>query len=356
MLTDGGILFSGVLFCLIGSLFAFAVIAKKKKPSLNAPFFALSCILAFAVIVTSFFFWKQSDFISSVTLPAFIAPAVCLPGLALLTLAFPKPRLQFLALALCCAALVFGLNLSVVFSENLPAVVNLVLSFLLWLSVCFIPRVFNLNLGLLCIETLTIALGCLLLFFINALPFALGFLSGNIAACFLALLIAGRSNKNLLISDQMCNLLGFLLGWLVILTLAEGTGSCLLTFALYPLIELIVVLAQKLTFLPQYAIAKNNTLYIHIVSEEISPPIVNRHFLRISAICILFGCFQAFAPNIYSIPSFTLLVVFWQLYRIFNWRESSLTLKETNQRLLNTVRKNLQEVSKNFKKGAENKE
>lgn len=349
MFTGSGLLFFGMLFCLIGSFFAFSLIGKKSRPSFNAPFFAISIILCIAIMASCFSGLIPSDFISAITPVSFAAPAVILVALALLTLAFPKPWLQFIFLATGCCGIIFGFNIVIIFYSGLPPVLNKILTAVLWLGICYCPRVLNLNTGIICLQTLTIALGALLLYFINALPLALGMLAVCIAACFAGLLIAGRNNPNLLISDLMCNLLGFLLGWLIIYASAEGAGACFTVFALYPLIEIVFSLAQKLTFLPQFAIAKNNTLYLRIIDADMTPSIINRYLLRISAICILFGCFQAFAPNDYSIPVFCFLVVLWQLYRIYNWREIPSSLKETNKKFVNDVKNHLQEISQTLK-------
>lgn len=349
MLSGSGILFSGILFCLVGSFFAFALIARKGLPSFNAPFFAVSLIICCAVITAGLLFWTPNDFVTDMTMPAFIAPAVALPILALITLAFPKSCLQLLLLAACCGGVTFGFGISVTFSEALPPVANQLLTALLWLVVCYCPRIINLNTGLIGIQTLTLALGGMLLYFIGALPLALGFLSACFAACFSAFLIAGSHNPNLQLSDQMSNLLGFLLGWLIIYASAEGAGVCFLVFSLYPLVEVIFAMSLKLTFLPRFAIAKNNTLYLRITDAEMPPALINRHLLRINAVCILFGSFQSYAPNNYSIPVFCLLIVLWQLYRIYNWREVSASLKETNQKFIRSVKENLQEISGNLK-------
>ena len=349
MLSGTGIIFSGILFCLIGSFFAFALIARKGLPSFNAPFFAVSLLVCCCMVVFALLFWLPADFVSGVSAPAFAVPAIALPALALLTLAFPKPWVQFIALTVCCGGIVFGFGIDIAFSAALPAVVNRFLTALLWLTICYCPRILNLNPGLIGIQTLALTLGGMLLYFIGALPLALGFLSACVAACFTGFLIAGRQNPNLQMSDQMSNLLGFLLGWLIIYASAEGAGSCFAIFALYPLVEIVFAMSQKLTFLPRFAIAKNNTFYLRVIDAEMTPSIVNRHLLRINAVCVLFGSFQTFAPNDYSIPLFCLLVVLWQLYRIYNWRHISYSLKETNQKFINDVRENIQEISQNLK-------
>lgn len=349
MFTGSGLLFFGMFFCLIGSFFAFSLIGKKGRPTFNAPFVAVSALLCFAVLASVFLFWEPSDFISSVTPAAFAAPAVLLLFLAMLSLVFPQPQLQFILLALSCGGIVFGFDVFIRFSSQLPPLPNKILTAVLWLAICYFPRVINLNTGIVCIQTLTIALGALLLYFINALPLAVGMLAAYTAACFIGLLVAARNNPNLRISDLMCNLLGFLLGWLTVYASAEGAGSCFAVFAIYPLIEVIFALAQKLTFLPQFAIAKNNTLYLRMIDADMTPSVLNRYLLRISAICILFGSFQAFAPNDYSIPVFCLLVVLWQLYRIYNWRELPSGLKETNKKFISDVKNNLQEISQILK-------
>lgn len=349
MFTGSGLMFFGALFCLIGSFFAFSLIGKKGRPSFNAPFAAISALICVAVLAFCFLRLIPSDFISALTITSFAAPAVALIFLVLLSLAFPKPWLQFVLLSASCCGIVFGFNVVIIFYADLPLWFNKFLTAALWLAVCYCPRVLNLNTGIISLQTITISLGTLLLYFIHALPLALGILAACIAASFAGLLIAGRQNANLLLSDFMCNLLGFLLGWLIIYASAEGAGACIAIFTLYPIIEIIIALAQKLTFLPQFAIAKNNTLYLRIVDADMTPSIINRYLLRISAICILFGCFQAFAPNNYSIPVFCLIVVLWQLYRIYNWREIPSTLRETNKKFVNDVKNNLQEISQTLK-------
>lgn len=348
MFAGSGLLFFGMFFCLISSFFAFSLIGKKNLPSFNAPFVAISAIICTAILIYSLF-WKSSDFISSITSSAFIAPAILLLFLSLISVAFPKPWLQFILLALSCCGIIFNFNIFIEFSPQIPPIINKLLSAALWLTICYFPRIINLNTGIICTQTLTISLGTIMLYFINALPQALGMLAAYISACFIGLVIAGQKNSNLLLSDRMSNLLGFLIGWLVIYASAEGAGSCIIIFALYPLIEITIALIQKLTFMPQFAITKNNTLYLRMINADTPPSIINRHLLRISAICILFGNFQAFAPNNYSILIFCLLIIIWQLYRICNWREIPSGFKETNKKFLSDVKNNLQEVSQRLK-------
>lgn len=349
MLTNTGIIFSGIFLCLIGCFFAFSLISRKGAPSFKLPFFCISFFICCSILIFGFFSWSGADFISNISLSSFIAPAIILFVLTLITLAPLKQWFQLGLLFICCIGIVFGFDLCIVFSGSFPHTVNSFLTALCWFSICCFPQILNINSGLISIQTLTLSLGGLLLYFIDALPLALGFLSACIAACSLAFLISGRQNMNLQLSDQMSNLLGFLLGWLVIYASLESAGSCFLVFAIYPLIEIVFSLCQKLTFLPHFAIIKNNTLYMRITDSEMTPSIINRHLFRISAICILFGSFQAFSPNNYSIPLFCFLVVLWQLYRIYNWREISYSLKETNQKFIRDVKENLQEISQTLK-------
>lgn len=353
MFTTTGIFFFAMLFCLIGGFLVFELINKKGRPSFNAPFFALSCLLATVIIIINLFYWVPSDFISGISQASFIAPAVVLVGLCLLSLGFSSLVLQFLALVAAIGAIVFGFGLFVSFSEALPPILNQFFTAFLWVAICYVPRVINLNIGLVSIQTLTISLGCFILYSIGVLPLAIGVLALSISTLFACWLLVSRQYPHVLISDKMCNLLGFVLGWLVVYAAIEGVGSCVLIFGLYPLLEVLFALAQKLTFLPQFAIVKNNTFYIRLADKSMPPAVINRYLLRTDAMCIFFGCFQVFAPNSYSIPVFCLLAVLWQLYRLYTWQGASESIKEINQKFVANVKNNLSEISENLRRKGE---
>ena len=152
------------------------------------------------------------------------------------------------------------------------------------------------------------------------------------------------------LKDSGADLLGFLLGGLLIWCAAEGSGTPAVIFSMLLICETFFALAQKLTFLPRFADLRADTAYARAIASGLTPQVVASHVLRINLLLILFGCFQVYAPNQFSIPLVCAAVTAWQMYRLQNWQTLTSGLRETNRAVIGELKKNFSELKNNFNK------
>lgn len=280
-------------------------------------------------------FWYPYDFINNFRLWQFLIP----PATTVLIIAALFIRRPFVvAAAVFAAALisVFAAGFEIVIIPAVPLFANQLLAAIILSCFALGWRTLSGLNPLPQTQGISVCIGFLILYFLGCAPLVLGICSAGILA---ALIIAYLYSKVQPIGLNASPFLGFVIGWLGLISYNEYLFSCFIIFTTFYLLELVVCLARKLTFLPQYKEIAYNGITLQAYSEGLPSYMVIRTIWNTDILLIIFGIFQIHANNNYSIPIFTALITCWQLYRISNWQTASQTLKETNRELVNEVKK-----------------
>lgn len=280
-------------------------------------------------------FWYPCDFINNFRLWQFFIP----PATTLLIIAALFVRRPFtVAAAVFVAALIsiFTAGFEIVIIPSIPLFANQLLAAVALSGFALGWRTLSGLNPLPQTQGISVCIGFLILYFLGNAPLVMGICSAGILA---TLIIAYLYSKVQPVGLQASPLLGFIIGWLGLISYNEYLFSCFVIFTTFYLLELIVSLARKLTFLPQYKEIAYNGITLQAYSEGLPPYMVIRTIWNTDILLIIFGLFQIHAGNNYSIPVFTALITCWQLYRISNWQTASQTLKETNRELVKEVKK-----------------
>ena len=171
---------------------------------------------------------------------------------------------------------------------------------------------------------------------------------GNFAAALLgaltALLVYNWYPAKLLLNDGACVSLGFLLGWLTILTAREGTGSCALIYAMYYILVICWAVGRKL--IANDGSLVSNTPYYRLNASGLSPAEIGQNVAKLLTVLLVLGSFQVYAPNNYSLPLAAALVTLWFMSKLNNWQEPQQSLKDINREVIRDIKDNVEDIKK----------
>lgn len=336
----------GLLFCLIAAFVVFGIMARRRIPVLT-PGLTLFLPPLVCAGVYAGAAWNGYDFISTISPFKFLALLLAATPIAVLSSKLNNIYIRALLMFACSAGVLICFNFQLPSIITLPSLAGQLLAALLWTIFALSLRLINGQPALAAIQTTGTGLGILLLYFIGAVPFALGFTAGCLAAAAAAFLVYNWYPPVLELKNSDVDTLGFFLGGLLILCSLEGCIAPAFTLILYPVCETVFALLQKLTFLPRYADMQENTSYSKAAALGLNPKIIASHILRLNLLLILFCCFETYAPNQFSLPLIFAVITIWQMYRLANWNTLSSGIKETNQNILKELKKNFSALKNN---------
>lgn len=280
-------------------------------------------------------------------LTAFVCTAVIYAVSLDRRLAHFMPAFIFAAAAACSFFLPNGFML---FDGHLPLILDRMSVILLWTVFSWCYFYFNGVDGVISSVSFAIPGGLLFLSLFGAVPALIGGFGAVYAAVILAFFSYNRYPAQLLLTRGGCTALGFMLGWLAFKGAAEGVGSCILIFCIYIFVEMIFASAQKLSFQPKHQDLVANTNYYRINLSGLSPDIIADSLLKLQLLLWILGCFQAFAPNNYSLLILSLLLTAWFINKLYNWETGHQTLKDINQEVIRDIKDNVSQLTQKIDK------
>lgn len=336
-------LIANIFICLIVSAFLFALKIKKMQPSLLSVIFLLLPMTT--LIISLYTVWSSADFIISTSRLQFISPILLAIPFAIISFCKQISLLYRFLLSITLSAIsIFAFNLPIDIIPQAPLWLNQTLAIFLWSIVTISMRILNKYDSFVAAEGFSICIGIIILYFIGGLPFALAFYATGFAALLLSFLLYNWHPARITMPNSTADLIGFILGGLLISSSTESAFSPVLIFFLLFFAETIFAIIQKLTFLPQYTDVSNNTSFAHAINSGMPFPAVIGHFIRINALLVIFGCFQAYSPNAYSLILITTLITAWQMYRLINWQQPTSSLKELNKEIFTEIKTSVSKV------------
>ncbi len=327
------------LICLIVSAILFSILAKKdflRKNSLSG-ILAVGGSLVICTTPLSIIFWHQYDFVADIKCWQFLLPLLA-SLLILIALFIKKPFIIAGATFIASAISIFGANLSITFIPQLPLWVNQILSiFVLWGFALGYRAISGLN-PLPQIEGITICLGFIMFYFFSLAPFILGSFCAGLLGI---LLISYLHSQTQPISAVAAPFLGFILGWIGLLSFKEYLLPSFVIFTTFYLLELLICGGRYITMLPQYRDFKSNSVSLQSLNSGLQSHTLLRIIWNTNILLLVFGLFQVNSASLFSVPSFAAIITCWQLYRLVEWQQETKTIKETNQEIVTNIKKSV---------------
>ncbi len=336
---------AGIIVCLIVSAAAMVLLGTRKFYS---PAWTALLLTALAAAVGLFEPHPYNDFISEMSVWCLFAPLTAALPLALTVFAPLPIGWRTLLIFVCAAAAVFGGSIPTVLVFAWPLWLNQLLIVGAWTLCAVSFGVLNYIPTAAAAQTACTAGAVFLLYILGAAPFILGIEGLCLAAAVLPLLFYRLPDGKPLLNTAGAELLGFILSGILALEVAEGGASALLIFLLYPLFEFVFAAGQKLTFLPRYQNLPTDTALAKAVAQGLNLELANQYVVRINILLILFGCFQVYAPNWYSMLIICALATAWQMLRLTNLNVRPLSFGETNRQIMSELKKNATDLKNNL--------
>lgn len=349
-------LIAAFVICFLTSFGGLAALAQtsladSEKSANRFVFVILSLVIILGFTLFSQLAPTQNDFIFELDLIDYLLPFSGLILIAALNhLSWPR---YFYYLSITALIVTFSLLLSPGFSTFdalWPLWFNKLLGILLWLLITLSFRYLNGINGFLGIQILSLNIGIFALSLLGGVPYLIGALSLIIAAVTLSFLIFNWYPSRFNLNNSSCDAFGFLLGWLILITVDEGAGSCAYIFFAVAIIEVIIALGKKASLRPTYQDIIANTFYYQSNISGLSPAIICSYYAKLNLIMLMLGCFQIYSPNFYSLPLFATIIIVWNLNRLHNWEQPVQSFREINREVYHGLKEQINNIKSNINK------
>lgn len=252
--------------------------------------------------------------ISSWTIPAvFASSLILLTGLCI----FKNKFLQFLLLVVICSANALWLPENLTLTEGfLPVYAEKAILIASWILFTWFYNILNAVDGVLPLQSLSITIGLILMYIIGIMPELYCGWSSVFAVILLGFISFNNYPALISLNDTDCRLIGFFIGWLILLAAIEGNGSCALILSMYYIYETIIALIKKLSFQKRYKNLEDNTFYTQLNALGASPKNICDLIAKINLVLMFLAGFQIYAPNQYTMIFVAFFAVFWMSSRI----------------------------------------
>ena len=230
------------------------------------------------------------------------------------------------------------------FQNSLPFWVDRLCIIVLWTAFSWFFRYLNGIDGIAALQASNQLLGLFLVSILGGLPL----LYGNFCAAFLgavtALLIYTWYPSKLPLKDGSCTTLGFLSGWILLLSAQEGMKGCSLILITYYILEIFWATGNKLISDKGKFVA--NTLYYQTNVSGMSPALTCQSIYKLFIVLLVLSCFQVYAPNNYSLPLASALITLWFMNKLHNWQNQPQSFSEINREVIQDIKNNVDDIKK----------
>ncbi|MBR1605752.1 MAG: hypothetical protein IJ660_06580 [Alphaproteobacteria bacterium] len=261
----------------------------------------------------------QNDFLVPVSL--WIVPAVFASALILRIGLRPNPNniLNLLLLTVLCSVNVFLLPNDFSLTHGLlPVYAEKGILVFCWILFSWFYNILNGVDGILPLQSLSITIGFILMYIIGIMPELYCGWNSVFAVILLSFAFFNNYPASLSLATRDCRILGFFIGWLILLAAIEGNLSCALILSMYYIYEVIIATIKKLSFQKQFKILEENTFYNYLNTLGANPKNICELIARINLVLMLLAGFQIYAPNEYTLVLIAFFAVFWMTFRVLS--------------------------------------
>lgn len=343
-----------ILTCFFMSYTWFAIINKAlssdKPTKINSnafiPYFSIAAI---GSIILYIFLPLQYDQIYDITL---LNISLIFGGSLLTYLGFQHSNslgIGFLIITTIIGTLLLPQDF-MLFNGFFPLIIDRLLTFILWSGFAFCYQYLNGLEGLVATQTAFPLIGTIILSFIGALPFLLGGMGGILLSCTISFAIYNWYPSRLKLSNKDCQALGLLLSGYYILCLQEGCATPILIFSTYYVLDVGLSLIKRLSQKPRYQNIQANTITYQTNISGLAPSLLCENISRLNGLLLIFGCFQAYSPNNYSLFAFGVVLSLWFLHHLQNWQTPEHSFSEINKEILSDIKSNVKKIKNDTNK------
>lgn len=346
-----------VIISFFASFFCFVYLSKRKLDAnfeeinprrIFLPFYAL-CFIFFTLLY--FTIPSNADFIYEINFLSIIIPLLCM-GVIFGFSALQNLKKYILPATLLAVIIsTFALpSQFLLFNSGLPFWADRALIILIWFAFTNFYYILNGIDGVLPLQTLAITIGIFILCWLDATPLLYGMIAIALFGMTGAYSIFNWYPSRLALDKGSCQALGFILGWLLLATSAEGSSASALILIMYYPIELITGLIKKITLRDQHSDIISNTTYYQANISGLSPNNICVFLLKLQLVFIILSGFQIYAPNSFSLPLLSFIIGVWFLSKLKNWQTPNKTFKELNRDFMEDIKNNIEDIKSNIGK------
>ncbi len=349
-----GTFFASFFISFIGSLAYIKMsfpenMASLKKNLAAAPFY-LSCLICFslAYAVTP----TQRDFIHEIGWLQVIVPLL-LAGAVYAVSLLPKiARFTPAAIFLAAGISVFLLPADfLMFNGHLPFWLDRICILSIWFLFSNFYYILNGVDGLIGTQTFCIGAAFAVFGIIDAIPLFYTMVAISLMSVSGSFLILNWYPARLSLTQDSCKVLGFVIGWLLVFSSAEGLAPCNFIFIAFYILELLQSAVKKISLRDRYESLTANTTYYQANISGLSPVEICTFLFKLQIVFIIIGCFQLYSPNAYSLPALSIVLGAWFLNKLKNWQTPDKGLKEINKDFIDDIRQNIEDIKNNIGRG-----
>lgn len=274
-------------------------------------------VLVLVVCVAVLFCGKTDDFVADISKIELVLP--WLSGMIVAVAALWGQK-KWVDLA-CLVAIVISVsgtnNLQIDFWNGASVWVNKLLTIgAWWLFALGFRSVSGLN-PLVQVEQLTVGIGFVLLYLLGLAPLMMGAVAAALVA---VMVVAYLKSKVFPFGVAAAPLWGFVIGWFGVSAYEEFLLPCFVIFVMFYLAELAFSFFFRVANPEKYRFLEYSSVTVRAFVKGLPPAELIRSIIMTNVVLIMFGLFQLNGVNVYSVPVFAALIVWWQLYKMFVWQ------------------------------------
>ncbi len=216
----------------------------------------------------------------------------------------------------------------------------------LWLGFVYAYKYINGLEGIITTQSSFQLIGIIILAFMGALPYFIGASGGIILACITAFAFYNWYPARLKLQNSDCQVLGLLLSGLFILCAQEECLIPIVIFSLYYITDTLWALLKKLSLKPQYQDIQVNTITYQTNLTGLAPSVICENIAKLNTMLLIFGCFQVYVSNQYSLLILGTLLSLWFLQHLLDWQTPTQSFSEINKEVISDIKKNVKQLRK----------
>ena len=198
-------------------------------------------------------------------------------------------------------------------------------------------------------------LGLILLFFSGGLPLRIAFLAAAWLGLWSAIWqINNRYTVLPINAGAMVASMFLFCSAFFITGVNELSGTSVLILLCYPIIELFWALFQKYVRRSKAPLLCMDSVNFLVSEKGLPSDALHVAIAKLGLVNVFLSTFQLFASNAFTIPFLAFLISSWLLYKLNNFDQQEVTIKQTNKQFVQDVKESIKALKKHSQKDEEN--
>ena len=231
------------------------------------------------------------------------------------------------------------------FQGGLPFVLDRICIALMWGVLAYFWFLFNGISGYFAGYNAVLCFAVVLLGFLGAAPVFYFIFCAALLANHIAFLIFNWYPAKLAYSKKACQIIGLLMGTLVVFAGVENLTPCFSIMLSFFIVELILAALKKILLKDKYADLITNCIYYQAHISGLAEDAVCASVLKAQLLFLVLCCFQVFMPTTYTLPIIAFGFALWFLHKLQNWDE----IDKSPQELREEFKQELKQDYENLK-------